>query len=340
MKHALLFREGENPILVSAEDIKNGLYNRKDQFVDPDYEFRVQYVSSGKNHSGPYFRYYYSYEDYKRLYPDRADRYKIVLNMRRYQESQWHMKWKNNVADFCELEKCIRNSDTQKWKFADAYFIESNTCFEFQHSYIAWDFEDRNTFYSNLGINTVWLYDLPNANVKHCDGGEIEILEDNAKGFFRVSENPNNLKDHPVYIQVKSGMIYRVTELFRREIESDRKSTIRYFYPSEHYTEAEFISAIRGCRIPAKEAPAPKKIAELWESGFVWMVVQNVETGDKLFINRNDKGEMFRDYQSGCIKYKYADNKYDTLLKDRYEYHLSFKKENEAIWILCEFRKE
>ena len=245
MKHALLFRDTEKPILVSAEEVKSGRYERYDESVDPEYEFKVEYVKAAKNGGGPYFRLYYSYEEYKRLFPERADRYQIVANMRKYEESEWHTLWKTNMADFCQIEQTIHNKEKQRWKIADAYYADTKTCIEFQHSYISFHFEEKNEFYRALSLQTVWLYDLTGSNIRTCADGSIEILEDNAKGFFRISENSHNLRDNFVYIQVKSGKIYRVTELDRRETDRSLKSTIRCFWPSEVYAEQEFIAALQ-----------------------------------------------------------------------------------------------
>lgn len=356
MKEALLFRENEDPILVTAEQVKNGLYSRYEEFVDPDYEFKVQFVKGSKNNGGPYFRLYYSYEEYKKLYPERATRYEIVANMRRFEESEWHRSWKDKVADFCSIERCIKNELTNKRKFADAFYEKTKTCIEFQYSYISFNFEERNEFYSDLGINTIWLYALPNANARENDDGNIEILEDNARGFFRISENPENLKNHCVYIQVKSGMIYRVTELFRRDSSIDQKSTIRYFIPTEVYTENEFIDKIKAntignsfvdnSSIAVKEKTInenssneskiiPKYLDEIWDKRFSWMRVRNVEEDYEIYINRDASGEMFRDYKTDCIKYTYANSKYGYQPpKIKKEYHLSHEKENKAIWVL------
>lgn len=356
MRQALLFRENHEPVLVSAEEVKNGIYSRYDEFVDPEYEFKVQFVKGARNNGGPYFRLYYSYEEYKKLYPERASRYEIVANMRRFEESAWHKKWKENVSDFCTIEKCIKNPSTNKWKFADAFYDKAQTCIEFQHSYIALDFEERNEFYKDLSIKTIWLYDLPRANACQDDEGNIEILEDNARGFFRISENPENLKNHCVYIQVKSGMIYRVTELFRRDSSIDQKSTIRYFIPTEVYTENEFIDKIKAntignsfvdnSSIAVKEKTInenssneskiiPKYLDEIWDKRFSWMRVRNVEEDYEIYINRDASGEMFRDYKTDCIKYTYANSKYGYQPpKIKKEYHLSHEKENKAIWVL------
>ena len=287
MEEAILFRDGGIPVRVSAYEVKNGVYSRYEEFVDSEYqEFKVQYVSAAKNNGGPYFRLYYSYEDYKKLFPDRADRYKIVANMRHYAESEWHRRWKENVSGFCSIEKYLKNETLDKYKFADAYYETTQTCIEFQHSYINWDFEERNEFYSNLSIDTVWLYDLPNAHTRVNEDGNIEILEDNARGFFRISENPDNLKNHKVYIQVKSGMIYRVNELLRCPSSIDRKSTIRYFIPTEVYTEEEFVDVIKYNRFQAtlNDNIQPKPIEELWDNNYSWMIVRNIE--NKIFGNR------------------------------------------------------
>lgn len=253
MKYALLFRDNEEPVLVYAEDVKAGRYDRYNEYVDPEYEFKVEYVKSAKHGGGPYFRLYYSYEDYKRLYPERADRYQLVANMRRYEESEWHTRWKTNVSGFCHIEWTIPNKETQRWKIADAYYADMKTCIEFQHSYISFHFEEKNEFYRALSLQAVWLYDLSSSNIKTCADGSLEILEDNARGFFRISENVDNLRDNFVYIQMKSGKIYRVTELGRRETSQSLKSTIRYFWPSEIYEEQEFVTAIQNNRLKSYE---------------------------------------------------------------------------------------
>ena len=342
MKYAVLFKTGKHQ-LVSAEDIKNGLYSRNEEFIDAEYEeFKVQYVKGAKNNGGPYFRSYYSYEDYKKQFPDRADRYEIVANMRRYKESKWHKRWKENVSDFCSIEKCIKNFTTDKWKFADAFYDKTQTCIEFQHSYINWDFEERNEFYANLSINTVWLYDLPNANARKNDEGNIEILEDNARGFFRISENPENLKKHRVYIQVKSGTIYRVNELLRHSSSTKQQSTIRCFRPIEVFTEEEFIGAIKNNQL----CECPKSIKELWSEEYKWMIIQNVENGRAIYIWRNQSNEIFRSGEYDCIRYKYVDdseidgkNGY-SWMKEKKDYPLKYKDENRAVWILLKSKNK
>ena len=361
MKTARLFRDGSS-ILVNAEEVKAGHYDRNEEFVDPEYEFRVRFVKAAKNNGDPYFRLYYSYEDYKRLFPERASKYEIVANMRRFQESKWHKHWKNSLSSFCQIEQCIKNSATGKWKFADAYYSANKTCIEFQHSYISSDFEERNKFYLSISISTIWLYDLSNANVRKTDEDTFEILENNAKGFFKISENPKNLSDNLVYIQVKSGKIFRIKNLLRRISSSDKQSTIRYFKSNEIYTDKDFIERIKDGSILSDtynikknkelrfitpinnkdtQTKIPKPLNELWHNSYKWIIVKNCNTDEKIFINCDNNGGMYRDFKTNYIRYKYVDNKYgenEYPLYKRKEYSLSTEKELLPIWTLV--RKE
>lgn len=243
MREALLFKSGEK-ILVTAEEVKSGKYGLNCEFVDPEYEFKVNYVKGAKNNGGPYFRFYYSLEDYKRMFPERAGKYQMVKDQRRYDETVWHKKWKDLFKDTCKIEKYIKNEKTNRYKYADAYNKSTNTVIELQHSYIDDEFEERNKFYSEMGIRTVWLFDLTKSKIISVEDGYYELLENNSNGFFRISENPVNLKVCPVFIQTNTNTIYRIGELKRRETSTSLKSTIRYFKPLAVYTEQEFVSAV------------------------------------------------------------------------------------------------
>ncbi len=171
MDKAMLFYNGD-PVLVTAEEVLAGKYPRDSEFLDAEYpEYKVEFVSAGKPAMGeevgiPYFRLYYSYEEYKELYPDRADRYDFVIKLRRFQETQWHREWKEKLSAFCETEKHFINGS--RWKFADAYDEKTNTCIEFQHSYASFEFEDRNEFYASLNKNMLWLFHLPRARIREA----------------------------------------------------------------------------------------------------------------------------------------------------------------------------
>ena len=339
MEKAILFEEGRDPIIVSADDIKAGLYSEKCEFRDSEYnEYKVTYVCDCKGHKGPYFRLYYSYEDYKKLYPNRADRYKIVANMRRYDESQWHKDWKTKFEPFCSIEKCIKDATSGNWKFADAYLEKAGRkiCVEFQYSYIAFDFEERNKFYSKLGIKTVWLYALPRANVKEGSDGNFEILEDNARGFFRISEKPENLSNQNVYIQVKSGKIYRVEKLGRRSSSTDLKSTVRYFEPSEVYTEDEFVKKF--CDESIFDHVFAEPLESLWRPEYGVMFVKDVKNDEIIMVNCNGCGEMYRGGPYGCVQYKYAyldekDRRYKLRSEKDYSLKNKFVREKRFVFL-------
>ncbi len=254
MEKALLFYDGE-PILVSAEEVLVGKYLRDSEFVDAEYpDYKVRFICAGKPAQGaeigiPYFRLYYSYKEYKELYPDRADKYKIVADMRKFQESPWHREWKEKLSSFCETEKYFKFEN--RWKYADAFYTDTDTCIELQHSYSGSEFEDRNEFYSALKKKIVWLFHLPKAQVREAKDGTLEILEDNARGFFRAAyETQNKFDNVSVFIQTKSQKIYRVTELYRRNGNfAQHIATVRFFKPNGVWTEEEWIEDLRTGRI-------------------------------------------------------------------------------------------
>lgn len=342
MDKALLFSDGDT-VLVTAKDVIDGKFSKDSEFVDAEYpEYKVRFVHAGKPASGeevgkPYFRLYYSYEEYKRLYPNRADKYAIVANMRRFQESQWHREWKDMLSTFCETEKYFRNGN--RWKFADAYEEGHGTCIELQHSYASSEFEDRNEFYGSLGKNVIWLFHLPKARVREADDGMLEILEDNARGFFRAAYESGDKFNVSVFIQVGSGYIYRVEELSRRKGEwKEHVATLRYFEPNGKWTKDEWIEDLRSGRLlnGAKDASGDSQqdqdqdqaysISELWRKNYELMVIYSKNEGKAIYLFRDKyTGNICRDYKSGCIRYQYAGytKKY---------YTMSYEKERERVW--------
>lgn len=295
--------------IITADDVKAELYSRSLDFVDVEEEFRVTYVKAAKCGGGPYFRLYYCLEEYKKFSPDQKQRYDILSNMRHFDETPWHKDWEANVEDFCEIEKTIKNPESKSYKRADAFNAKYNLCIEFQHSYIANDFQIRNEFYSKLGYKTIWLYDLTQHHAREYGDGVVEIVEDNARGFFRVAEEEVDLSKHPVFIQVRDRTIYKVNKLYRKSINRENKSTIRYFYKSSVFSEEEFVEAVRNCDDKLfKNEPEPRSIPDLWQSTFCKMIVQDIESGNQLiFYGKN--GKINRDFATNeiCINYKYVE---------------------------------
>ena len=301
MRTALLFKD-DVEATVTAIQIRDGEYSRYEDFVDPEYQFRVVYVKDSKYHGGPYFRLYFARDYYISMNPERKSQYDILRGQRHYLESQWHRDWEEKLSPFCKIEYIIKNEQGDR-KRADAFYLQGKTAIEFQHSYIDRDFEGRNAFYGSFGCNTVWLYDLTMMNVVDKEDGSFEILENNAKGFFRVAENPANLEDYPVFIQVRGGTIYRVSKLVRKEIQDSRKSTIRFFTPDATFSEEEFVTGIKSQDViflskQYAESLKPKghTLLELWDKNFSQMVAEDMWTGKQIVVFAEDNGYMMRDF--------------------------------------------
>ncbi|MBR0461668.1 MAG: hypothetical protein IJJ00_03010 [Erysipelotrichaceae bacterium] len=350
MDKARIFKTNE---IVTAQDVLDGKINKNDDFVDVEEDFKVTFVKKAKNNGRPYFRVYYSLEDYKELSPEQKTRYDILSEMRHYQETPWHRDWKALFEPYAEIEKVIINPETKKRKIADAFFKETKICVEFQHSYIANDFEERNAFYRELGIDTFWLYDLTGLNVKLQADGSYQILENNAKGFFKIAENQMNLLMEGVFIQAKDKLIYRINYLDRKEIDNEFKSTIRCFYPAGIYNSEEFIEYIRNYR-SVFHAPIidpeyleeqrryydfikePHSLYELWKPSFNRMVVQNIEDGQYILIDRSIDGKSMKKavgYKTVIAFHyvKYENHWYDILSSK--EYGISDDKASREIWM-------
>lgn len=338
MKIAKIFKTGE---IISAQDIADGRYSRDNDFVDVEEEFSVRYWKGAKNNGVPHFKLYLSKEDYKRLSPEQIERYKILCNMRHLEDSMWHREWEDAFSSFAQIEKHIKNPITNKYKIADAYYEGANVEIEFQHSYIAHDFEDRNLFYDEIGIDTIWLYDLTSSDIVEDDLGFCWILEDNSKGFFRVAENPDNLMKQNVFIQAKDNLIYHINKLERKRIDNELKSTIRGFMPLGIYTQDQFISMIKNKKfsfMKAHQDPELKTIWELWKKNYYWMAVEDTETKKQIIIFQNPtKNGWMRTgtkYKT-LIQYQYItwkDNKY--ILNSPDYFHISQERANKRIWKL------
>lgn len=339
MDKAKIHKEGQDKIVL-AQEIKEGLYDRGLDFVDPEEDFRVTYVSSSKNHGSPYFRLYYSLKDYMAMSEERKTRYDILREQHHFAESPWHRKWEERVRSFTKIERYIRNPKTHKYKRADAFYEKYKLCIEFQHSYIANDFNERNSFYSELGFKIIWLYDLTKHEAKIVDN-IVEILEDNARGFFRVAEENVDLSKYPVFIEVKGGRIFRVNKLYRKAIKNKKESTIRYFDLDKVYDNSdEFVDAIRECEEELFEESSCKSLIDLWKPEFDWMVVENIEnhTIIKIF---HQGDEMNRNYQYGNITYlyvTYSDEKQEYISNYLKFYSVSLDDEKKKCWKLLDFK--
>lgn len=332
MNKAKIF-ENDTDRLINALDIRDGKESKQHEFVDPEENFKVTYVKGAKHNGVPHFRLYMSHADYLKLSPERKSRFDILKGMDHFAESQWHRDWEESVKHFSVLEKYIKNPKTKTYKRADAFYEEGNTTIEFQHSYTSTDFKRKNEFYTNLSINIIWIFDLIKLNAKE-NGENIELLEDNARGFFKVSEEEKNLSDYPVFIQVKGGLIYKVNSLERKEIDNELQSTIRYFKKAELFTKEQFIDGIKNkerCFYAKQYLNNKKSIFELWsetnDGKRSQIIIRNTETDDIIKIWKDKKtGLISENYSDHCIGFMYCG--YDTKVK-------KYKIENSKIYSLA-----
>lgn len=320
--------------IVYATEVKDGLYSRYENYEDIEYNFRAIYVKAAKNNGRPYFKIYLSKEEYKKLPIEQKTKYDILCELRHFQIGPWHREWQEKFENFCELEKYIKNPETGKWKYADAYYEKEKICVEFQHSYIDFYFEERNEFYNSLGIKTVWLYDLVNSDVKKMADGSYEILENNAKGFFRIAEKPENLKDNIVLIQAKDKKIYRINELFRKEISDNKlKSTIRYFYPIAIYDEEKFVENIKKADNKLLSTifdDEPDNLYNLWKRYKPEVArFKNIETGWFFQLNM-DPSEQYNKF--GKVRGNLSSDQYSGFSKELVEIYGANKKKWILVW--------
>ncbi len=373
MMTARLFKDGT---IVDAYDVYNGIISRYNDFVDVEEDFRVVYCGGAKRkkngESGrPHFKLYLSREDYKKLTDEQKTRLEILRTQRHFQESEWHRNWESCLEEFADIEKTITNLVTGKRKRADAFIQSSNLCIEFQHSYINYDFEERNSFYGDMGLDTIWIYDLTSQDVKNKDGS-YSILENNARGFFRIAENPDNLKINTVFIQAKDRKLYLIKELLRKEIDSDKKSTIRVFEPVCIFDPDEFVAKIKNADLsfmkkqteddlpifPAdfyilnpnkidsmtpkttdSSAVELKSVAELWYWKYYFMILYDPEKQIYIRIEkskRNNRGmeRVGKWKYVSCQEVYWDSNSREYTPKYDYKKEMSWEEEESKSWQL------
>ena len=130
-------------------------------------------------------------------------------------------------------------------------------------------------------------------------------------------------------VRIISGIIvYRITQLKRKEIGDERKSTIRIFNPLTIWTENEFIENV----LSGKLVSDLHTIDELWSKDFSAMIIEDSKT-EKLIklIGRKD-GTMYIDFQYGVLRYKYVDAKWKEI--NNKDYCLSNAERNKKKWRL------
>lgn len=91
-----------------------------------------------------------------------------------YDMSDWHYNWQNQFP--IKNQECVFESNNKIHR-ADVYI--NKTVFEFQHSPISEsEFDDRNSFYNELGFHVIWIFDVRDKMIEH--------IRDVAKHSYRV----------------------------------------------------------------------------------------------------------------------------------------------------------
>ena len=75
-----------------------------------------------------------------------------------YDMTEWHYEWQNRFP--AKYQEVVKIKDGVKHR-ADILIEEKKVVIEFQHSPLSPDeFEDRNTFYNDLGYKVIWVFDV------------------------------------------------------------------------------------------------------------------------------------------------------------------------------------
>lgn len=118
-----------------------------------------------------------------------------------YDMTEWHLDWQNKFPKECQ--EIVKEKDGQKHR-ADVLIEEAKVVFEFQHSQLSpTEFEERNSFYNDLGYTVVWVFDVE----EQYQNDQIENYEDNKwswKGSKKSVFAYFNAKDKKteVYLQL------------------------------------------------------------------------------------------------------------------------------------------
>ena len=93
-----------------------------------------------------------------------------------YDMSDWHINWQDKFP--VEMQEVVKKHNGKTHR-ADVLIEDTKTVIEFQHSPLSADeFDDRNTFYRELGYKVVWVFD---------------VIDQYEEGLIREHENKENI---------------------------------------------------------------------------------------------------------------------------------------------------
>lgn len=125
-----------------------------------------------------------------------------------YDMSDWHYAWQNKFPqEYQEVVKTF-NGKTHR---ADVLIEEAKIVFEFQHSSLSSEeFEERNTFYNDLGYKVIWVFDEEEQFIDN----RIDNYKSNLWSWKRPRKTFNHFnaknKNVEVYLQLENRDSYLV----------------------------------------------------------------------------------------------------------------------------------
>lgn len=153
MNKARLFENKD--VLISAADVENGTISKFQEFITPEEELKSHMLVRPKTMVSHILDCIIHMKIIRILLLNKKTRYDILKNMCHFVETQWHRDCESHFSTYGEIEKYIKNDELKKYKRADVFIENINTCIELQHSYVDNDFTSRNDSYKKLGYKTI-----------------------------------------------------------------------------------------------------------------------------------------------------------------------------------------
>lgn len=263
-----------------------------------------------------------------------------------YEMSDWHYGWQTNFPIECAEISLIVGSMRHR-----ADIIINKTVVEFQHSNMKIEeFRERNEFYTSLGYEVVWVFDLQ----EKWDNEYLIQTEDCKPNEYHFSRRPKLFKDFE-FRNEKCLIFVEFEGLVRRVYSSYRQFAKFYTDYTMEFTRAQFVNYIN-TRTVFEIAMEPivvefepiqpvahnvnnaflRTVHELWNTDYKSMVVHNTVTGQDMFIESGYNNGMRR-YPDGGILGCYT-------TKDKYGFHYSsnyhVKDADKRIWTLVTYKKK
>ncbi len=229
-----------------------------------------------------------------------------------YDMSEWHRMWQSffpgKTEEFMEYGGNKHKADV----------FTNNKVIEFQHSpMVLEEFRDRNEFYTSLGYEVIWVFDLTElvekGNIAAIDNAGIEFKWSYTLALFKGMDLPN--EKATIFFQLDKLTDMNEPVLLRVYKETDN---FKYFFADTKTAMSanEFIKYINGSyndmvsqifdenksspestkypfvvvndRYNAKQYKYPKTIEELWDFRYEYMIVHRARSNNYYKIYGDD----------------------------------------------------